>query len=77
MWSVAVPYYDDFFSVQGRLEAAEGAATILDLLDYMIDILEILPDKAADAQVFGNAFFSTVVENVYVGWSPYWNIIDI
>ena len=50
----------DFFGAYGRLESAVGAAAILGMLYYAVDVLEMLSDESADAWVLGNAFFFTV-----------------
>ena len=54
----------NFFCAKYRFRAAEGPAAILDVLDYSIEVLEVLPDKAVDPWVIQNSFFQTVLKGV-------------
>ena len=72
-----VPDRNDLFSAEGGLEAAEGATTVLDALDYAVEVLKVLPDKVVDAQVVRYAFFSAIWEDVFLGGATNWDVIDV
>ena len=56
--------HDYFFSTQGGLEAAEGATAIFDALYYAVEVLEVLPDEAANAWVVRDAFFGAIGQHI-------------
>jgi len=68
---------NDFFCTKDQLISTEGAATILDVLDNVVKVLEVFPDKVADSWVVGYAFFETVGEVVSPSRTADQNIVDI
>ena len=68
---------DDFFGAQRRLDSAEGAFAILDALHDSIEVLEVFPDKTANAQIVQYAFFGAVRKEILLCRTSDWNVIDI
>jgi hypothetical protein len=67
----------DFFCAEGGLEAAKGAAGVLDSLYYTVEVLEVLPDKASDAWVFWYALFGAVRKEVFSRRTTDRNVINV
>ena len=68
---------DDFFGTQCRLDSTEGAFTILDALHNSIEVLEVFPDKTANARIVRYAFFSAVRKEILLRGTSDQNIVDI
>ena len=68
---------DDFFGAQCGLDSAKGASAILDVLHDSIEVLEVFPDKMADAQIVRYAFFGAIRKEILLHRTSDQNIIDI
>ena len=77
MGSTAVSDCDDFFGAQCGLDSAEGASAILDTLHDSIEVLEVFPDKTADAWIVRYAFFGAVWKEILLRGTSDRNIVDI
>jgi hypothetical protein len=73
----AVPNRDDFIGAEGRLEAAERAAAVLDALDYAIEVLKMFPDKATYARVGGDVLVGAVCESVSLRRTTNRDVINV
>ena len=65
------------FSTKGGLEAAVCASAVFGMLDYMVNVLEVLPDEPADAWVLGDAFFCAVRKYISSVRATDRDVIDI
>ena len=68
---------NDFFGAQRGLDSTEGASAILDTLHNSIEVLEVFPDKTADAQIVRYAFFGAVRKEILLCGTSDRNVIDI
>ena len=68
---------DDFFGTQRGLDSAESASTILDMLHDSIEVLEVFPDKTANAQIVWYAFFGAVQKEILLRGTSDRNVVDI
>ena len=68
---------DDFFGAQHGLDSAKGASAILDALHDSIEVLEVFPDKTADAQIVRYTFFGAIWKEILLHGTSDWNIINI
>ena len=67
----------DFFSAECGLVSAEGASAIFDVLHYLIEVLEVFPNKSADARIVWYAFFGAVWKEILLHGSSDRNVVDI
>ena len=68
---------NDFFGAQRGLDSTEGASAILDTLHNSIEVLEVFPDKTADARIVWYAFFGAVWKEILLRRTSDWNVVDI
>ena len=68
---------NDFSGTQRGLDSAEGASAILDALHDSIEVLEVFPDKTADAWIVQYAFFGAVRKEILLCGTSDQNVIDI
>ena len=68
---------DDFFGTQRGLDSAESASAILDVLHDSIEVLEVFPDKTANAWIVRYAFFGAIREEILLRGTSDRNVVDI
>ena len=73
----AVTNSNYFFGAQGRLEAAERSAAILDALHDVVEVLKMFPDKMPDAWVALDTLFSAVGEYIPLRRAAYRDVVYV
>jgi hypothetical protein len=68
---------DYFVGAEGGLETAVRAAAILGALYDAVYVLEVFPDKAANAWVFGDALLSAVGKEIPPLWTADGYVVDV
>jgi len=64
-----VPEECDFGDCDGDFLSGDGGASTEKMVEDAVDIIEVLPDKAADLRVSGNGLVPTIFHLVASRWS--------
>jgi len=64
-----VPEECDFGDYDGDFLSRDGGASTEEMVEDVVDIVEVLPDKAVDLRVSGNGLIPTIFCLVASWWS--------
>ena len=73
----SVPYYDDLGDAKCDLDAGERSSAVLHALYDSVEVLEMFPDEAANARIFGNCFVRSIGLDISCRRTFEGNIVDI